>query len=130
MKPNVFTPEGKAMIRDVEEIEAQHQVLVEKANAMREANAPNAEIIHYMRADVIPMVERLYARVDDFAAWEEKLLNDGRNASTAAATSATRTGAGDRRFGDRAAFILAVLFTKIAFPPDRFGGAGRFQFLG
>jgi methyl-accepting chemotaxis protein len=28
--------------------------------------------------------------VDDFAAWEEKLLNDGRNASTAAASSATR----------------------------------------
>ncbi len=41
MKPNLFTPEGKAMIREVEEIEAQHQVLVDKANAMRQANAPN-----------------------------------------------------------------------------------------
>src|ERR1019366_225099 len=90
MKPNLYTPEGKSMIRDIQEIEAQHQVLVEKANAMRQANASNVEVVHFMRSEVIPMVERLYARVDDFAAWEEKLLNDGRNASTAAASSATR----------------------------------------
>ena len=90
MKPNLYTPEGKSMIRDIQEIEAQHQVLVEKANAMRQANASNVEVVHFMRSEVIPMVERLYTRVDDFAAWEEKLLNDGRNASTAAASSATR----------------------------------------
>jgi methyl-accepting chemotaxis protein len=88
MKPNVFTPEGKTMIRNVEEIEAEHQVLVEKSNAMRRANASNADVVHFMRYEVIPVVDRLYSRVDDFAAWEEKLLNDGRNASTAAAASA------------------------------------------
>jgi methyl-accepting chemotaxis protein len=90
MKPNVFTPEGKAMIREVQDIEADHQVLVEKSNLLRNANAPNAEIVHFMKSEVIPVVERLYAKVDDFAAWEEKLLNDGKNASTEAAASATR----------------------------------------
>jgi methyl-accepting chemotaxis protein len=88
MKPNVFTAEGKAMILDVQEIEAQHQVLVEKANAMRQANAPNAAIVQFMHNEVIPMVDRLYARVDDFAAWEERLLNDGRSESTAEAARA------------------------------------------
>ena len=89
MKPNVFTPQGKAMMLEIEQIEAQHQALVERANAMRLANAPNAAIVQFMRGVVIPGVERLYARVDDFAAWEEKLLDDGRNASTAEATRAT-----------------------------------------
>lgn len=90
MKPDVFTPEGKTMIREVQEIEANHQILVEKANAMRQANASNADVAHFMRSEVIPVVERLYSRVDDFAAWEEKLLNDARDASTAAASAATR----------------------------------------
>lgn len=88
MKPNIFTPEGKAMIRDVQETEAQHQVLVEKETAMRQENVPGVEVARFMRTEVIPSVNRLYAKVDDFAGWEEKLLNDGRNASTAAATSA------------------------------------------
>jgi methyl-accepting chemotaxis protein len=113
MKPNLFTPEGKAMIRDVEEIERQHQEVVEKANAMREANAPNAEIVRYMTSIVIPMVESLYARVDDFAAWEEKLLNDGRNSSTALADSATRLVLGIAVLVVLLAIFLAVTFTKI-----------------
>jgi methyl-accepting chemotaxis protein len=113
MKPNVFTPEGKAMIRDVQEIEAQHQALVEKSNALREANAPNAEIVHFMRAEVIPVVERLYSRVDDFAAWEEKLLNDGKNASTAAANSATRTVLAIAGLVVVLAVVLAGFFTRL-----------------
>lgn len=113
MKPNLFTPEGKAMVRDVQDIEAQHQQVVEKANAMREANAPNAEIVRYMRSVVIPMVESLYARVDDFAAWEEKLLNDGRNASTKAADSATRLVMGIAGLVVVLSVLLAMFFSKL-----------------
>jgi CHASE3 domain sensor protein len=113
MKPNVYTPEGKAMIHDVQEIEAQHQVLVDKANAMRQANASNAEVVHFMRVEVIPMVERLYSRVDDFAAWEEKLLNDGRNASSAAAASATRLVLGIAGLVVVLGFLLAWFFARI-----------------
>jgi methyl-accepting chemotaxis protein len=113
MRPNLFTPEGKAMIRDVEEIEAEHQVLVVKSNEMRNANAPNAAIVQFMRNDVIPKVERLYARVDDFAAWEEKLLNDGRNASTAAAESATRLVVVIGALVIVLAFLLAGFFTRM-----------------
>ena len=113
MKPNVFTPEGKAMIRDVQETEAQHQILVEKANAMRQANASNTDIFHFMRSEVIPLVERLYSQVDEFAAWEEKLLNDGRSASTAAADSATRLVLVIASFVIVLAVFLAVFLTKL-----------------
>jgi methyl-accepting chemotaxis protein len=113
MKPNVFTPEGKAMIRDVEAIEAQHQVQVEKVNALRAANAPNAEIVHVMNTGPIPLIERLSARVDDFAAWEEKLLNDGRNASTEAAASATRLVLVFAGLVVALAIVLALTFAKM-----------------
>jgi methyl-accepting chemotaxis protein len=113
MKPNVFTPEGKAMIRDVQETEAQHQVLVEKADAMRQANASSAEVFHFMSSEVIPLVGRLYSQVDEFAAWEEKLLNDGRSASTAAADSATRLVLVIASFVIVLAVFLAVFLTKL-----------------
>jgi CHASE3 domain sensor protein len=113
MKPNLFTPEGKSMIRDVEEIAAQHQVLVERENAMREANASNAEVVHFMRSEVFPSIERLYARVDDFAAWEEKLLNDGRSASTEAANSATRLVLVIAGLVVALTIFLAITFTKL-----------------
>jgi methyl-accepting chemotaxis protein len=88
MKPHLFTEQGKALIREAERLENEHQALAEKANAMRQSNASNESIVRYMRSDVIPMIERLYAKVDEFAAWEEKLLNEGRDASTAAANAA------------------------------------------
>jgi CHASE3 domain sensor protein len=112
LKPNVFTPEGKAMIREVQETEAQHQLLVERANTMRQANAPNAEVVHFMRAEVIPNVERLYAKVDNFTAWEEKLLNDAQSASTAAAASATDLVLVIAGIVIMLAVFLAVFFTK------------------
>ncbi len=90
MKPNLFTAEGKAMILDVQDLEAKHQALVDKVNAMRASNASNESIVRFMRDEVIPMVDRLFRRVDDFAVWEERLLNEGRQASSAAASSATR----------------------------------------
>jgi methyl-accepting chemotaxis protein len=89
MKQNVFTPEGKAMLADIQTIENEHQILVGRSIAMRQANASPEEIAKYMRAEVIPEVDRLFAKVDQFAAWEEKLLNDGRAASTAQASWAT-----------------------------------------
>ena len=89
MQPNIFTPQGQAMLQEAKEIEAQHQALVERANAMRQANASNAAIVQFMRGEVIPMIQRLNSRVDDFAVWEQKLLDDGRNASTTEATRAT-----------------------------------------
>jgi len=113
MTPNLFTPEGKALIRSVQEIEAQHQVLVERANAMRQQNASNAEVTHFMRGEVIPMVDRLYARVDDFAAWEEKLLNDGRNTSTAAATAAKHLVLAMAGLVIVLAFLLAGFFSRM-----------------
>ncbi len=113
MTPNVFTPEGKAMLADVEGLEAQHQVLAEKVNAMRAANASNAEILRYMQSTVIPKVEQLYARVDDFAAWEEKLLNDGKNASSEAAASATRLVLVMAGLVVVLAVLLAMAFSKM-----------------
>lgn len=113
IKPRLFTPEGKTMISDIQVIEAQHQEVVERANAMREANTPNAQIVEYMRLVVIPMVESLYKRVDDFAGWEEKLLNDGRNASTEAATSATRLVLVIAGLVVVLTIFLAVTFTKL-----------------
>jgi len=113
MKPNVFTPEGKAMIRDVQEIEAQHQVLVEDVNVMRGGNTPNAEIVRYMQSKVIPTIERLYARVDEFAAWEEKLLNDGQKASSEAAAAATRLVLVMAGLVVVLAVLLAVAFAKL-----------------
>ena len=89
IKPRLFTAEGKAMIYDVQELEAEHQILVGRANALRQANASVAETSQFMRNEVIPKVDRLYARVDDFAAWEERLLNEGRIASTAEASRGT-----------------------------------------
>ncbi len=113
MKPNLYTPQGRAMISDIQEIEAQHQIVVEQVNAMREANASNAEIVRHMETMVIPMVESLYARVDDFAAWEEKLLNDGRNASSEAAASATRLVMGIAVLVVLLSALLAMFFAKL-----------------
>ncbi len=43
MKPNLFTPEGRAMISDVQQLEEQHRALAAKVQiAMRQANVPNA----------------------------------------------------------------------------------------
>jgi methyl-accepting chemotaxis protein len=113
MKPNLYTPKGKALIREVQDIEAEHQELVKKSNALREANAPNAEIVHFMRTEVIPVVERLYAKVDEFAAWEEELLNDGQKASSEAAASSTRLVLVMAGLVVVVSILLAVAFSKM-----------------
>ncbi len=88
MKLRVYTPEGRAMLTDVQNIEVQHQDLVDKAIAMKQSGASMDSIVQYMRNEVIPMVEHLFSRVDEFASWEDKLLIDGRNEATAAASQA------------------------------------------
>ncbi len=113
MRPNVYTPEGKSMLGTVEQIAAQHQVLVDRENAMRRANASNAEVVHFMRSEVFPVIDSFHSKVDDFAAREEKLLNEGQNASTEAAASATKLVLVIGGLVVALAVFLAVLFTKL-----------------
>lgn len=90
LKGQVVTEKGKALLAQIEQLDTEHQALIERANKLRQEHAPSFEkMAHFMTNDVMPMRDRLDGRIDDFAAWEQKLLDDGRNASSAAASSAS-----------------------------------------
>lgn len=89
LKSDVYTDKGKELLAEVERLEAEHQRLVEKANALRDNNASLATMSQFLRTEVMPVRNDLDGKVDQFASWEEQLLNEGRNTSTAAASAAT-----------------------------------------
>ncbi len=90
MKPQLYTDKGRALIQEIEQLEAEHQALVDKANAMRQAKPVAYDAMsRYLITQLIPVRNRLDDRINEFADWEQKLLDDGRAASSAAASSAT-----------------------------------------
>jgi methyl-accepting chemotaxis protein len=90
LKAQVFTEKGKVLLGQVEQLDAEHEALVVKANRMRQEQTPSFEkMARFMTDEILPMRERLDGRIDDFAVWEQTLLDDGRNSSTAAASSAS-----------------------------------------
>jgi len=91
IRVRLISDRGRELVRQAEQLEQDHNALVEKANAMRQANAPNDVIVRYMVSTVIPGIDRLYAKVDEFAAWEDTLLNNARRESDRAAATARTT---------------------------------------
>ena len=64
-------------------------MLVDKTIAMKQSGASTGIDRAIDARRRIPVVERLFSGVDQFASWEEKLLNDGRSEATAVASEAT-----------------------------------------
>jgi methyl-accepting chemotaxis protein len=112
IRKQLVTEKGESLIREVERIEREHQALVERANAMRASNAPNESIVRFMRGEVIPTIERLYGKVDEFAAWEETLLAEAQKQSNAAAASAKKIVFAIAVAAVLLAIALAVFLTK------------------
>lgn len=89
LNSHIYTDRGRALIHEIELTAAEHQQLVNRANAMKQSKAPYEAMAHFMTSEVIPLRNRLDGRIDQFTAWEEELLNQGRQTSTQAAASAT-----------------------------------------
>jgi CHASE3 domain sensor protein len=90
MKPLLYTDRGRELLRQIEQMELDHQALVDRANTMRQEKPPSYEAMaRFMTGEVMPMRNRLDSRIDEFAAWEQQLLDEGRRASSDAASSAT-----------------------------------------
>jgi methyl-accepting chemotaxis protein len=89
LRRNVYTDEGKRLIGEIEQAESKHQALVEKQNALKQSNASYETMARFVREEVLPNINLLDSRLDEFARLEEKLLSEGRQASSAAAGSAT-----------------------------------------
>ncbi len=90
LKGQVFTDKGKALVAQIERLDAEHQALIERGNKLRQESSPSVEkMAQFMTHQAMPMRQRLDGSIDDFADWEQKLLDDGRNESSSAAARAS-----------------------------------------
>jgi methyl-accepting chemotaxis protein len=104
LKGRVFTDKGRALLAQIEQLDIEHQALIERANKLRAEQKPSVEkMARFMTDEIMPMRDRLDGRIDDFASWEQTLLDDGRNASSAAASTATMS-----------VMVMAVLVIALA----------------
>ncbi len=104
LKAQVFTDKGKALLAQIERLDNEHQILIQRANKLRQEPSPSVEkMAQFMTHQAMPMRHELDGSIDDFAAWEQKLLDDGRDESTSAASRASTS-----------VIIMAVLVIALA----------------
>lgn len=90
LKGHVYTDKGRALVARIEQLDIEHGGLIAKANKLRQDSSPSMEkMAHFMTYEVAPMRQRLDGSIDEFAAWEQTLLDQGRNESTQAAQRAS-----------------------------------------
>jgi methyl-accepting chemotaxis protein len=90
LKGRVFTEKGKGLLAKIEQLDTQHQALIERANKLRQEPSPsNEKMARFLNNDIMPVRNELDSRIGDFAEWEQTLLDQGRDASSAAASTAS-----------------------------------------
>jgi methyl-accepting chemotaxis protein len=90
LRREVQTQEGRDLLEHVKGAEEAHHAGVERVLALRTAGMPVEEASVRYDREARPLREALDHAVDAFLAREERLLKEGRDASTAVADRATR----------------------------------------
>jgi CHASE3 domain sensor protein len=119
LRREVQTDEGKKLLEDVKAAEELHHTGVERILALRTNGMPVEEASNRYDQEGRPLREALDRTVDAFVAREERLLKEGRDASTDAANRAIRvvlalTAAAVLLAGAVAAFLARGLARQIA----------------
>jgi methyl-accepting chemotaxis protein len=113
LKGQVFTDKGKMLLAKIEQLDTEHQALIERANKLRQEQTPsNEKMARFLNNDIMPVRNELDGRIGDFAEWEQKLLDDGRDASSAAASTASTSVIIIAVFVIALAILIAVFLTR------------------
>ena len=88
LKTHTYTDEGRGLVDQMERAEAQHQAALDRVVSLRSTNATIEAVARAFDEDVLPKREALDQSVSAFVVLEQRRLDDGRAASTAAASSA------------------------------------------
>jgi methyl-accepting chemotaxis protein len=86
LEEHVFTERGRRMLDDIQDAEQRHQDALRLILAQVAAGVPNDTTVLAFQHDVIPLRAKLDDTIEKFVQREERLLQQGREASDATAT--------------------------------------------
>jgi methyl-accepting chemotaxis protein len=86
LRQNVQTDEGRRLVAEIERVEAEHEQVLQKVVAMPDLSLEEAG--QHVERHIRPLRQKLDATIDELIARQQKLLDEGRRESTAAASRA------------------------------------------
>ncbi|MGH7508796.1 MAG: methyl-accepting chemotaxis protein [Gemmatimonadales bacterium] len=89
LKAAADSPENERLIEQMERAEADYQGALDGVISLRKSNAAIAAVSQAFETDVLPRREMLDQTVSSLAAFEHRLLDEGKKAATDTASSAT-----------------------------------------
>ena len=112
LRKSVFTDEGRQLLDQIERAEHEHSVAADQVVALRQTNVPLDSVVRAYDEQVAPKRDALNRQVDAFISLENRLLEEGRRASSERAASAITLVVVLDIAGILVAFIVAFALTR------------------
>jgi methyl-accepting chemotaxis protein len=112
LKTRVYSDEGKRLVSEVERAENEHQNALDRIISERRTDATVETVSHHFDTDVVPRREGLDQQISAFRNLEERLLEDGKQASSQAASSAITVVVGTVGLALVLAIVVALVLTR------------------
>jgi methyl-accepting chemotaxis protein len=112
LRKSVFTDEGRQLLDQIERADLEHQAAVDQVVALRQTSAQQDSLVRAYEEQVAPKRDALNRQIDAFISLENRLLEDGRRASSDRATSAIALVVVLGIAGILVAFIVSFVLTR------------------